>query len=85
MQQLSSFFHKQKALPKYINVVSTNYGDPTLIEKKTKLGCPPRSHVIGWEIYTMVASMVEGIYVQAFRKIESWGRITVLLDARNEV
>ena len=33
-QQLSSFFHKHKALPKCINVVSTNYGDPTLIEKK---------------------------------------------------
>jgi len=56
-----------------------------LLKTKTKLGCPPRSHVIGWEIYTKVASMVEGIYVQAFRKRESWGRITVLLDARNEV
>ena len=29
--------------------------------------------------------MVEGIYVQAFRKRESWGRITVLLDARTSI
>jgi hypothetical protein len=40
-----------------------------LLKTKTKLGCPPRSHVIGREIYTKVASMVEGIYVQAFRNL----------------
>ena len=38
-----------------------------LLKTKTKLGCPPRSQVI-IERYTNVASMVEGIYVHAFRK-----------------
>ena len=42
-----------------------------LLKTKTKLGCPPRSHVIGREVYTKVASMVEGIYVQALKKRES--------------
>ena len=40
------------------------------MKTKTNLGCTPSSHVI-IERYTKVASMVEGIYVQAFRKRES--------------
>ena len=51
-------------MPKISKWWAQNNGDPTLIQKqKTKLGCPPRSHVIGREIYTKVASMVEGIYM----------------------
>ena len=40
------------------------------MKTKTNLGCTPSSHVI-IERYIKVASMVEGIYVQAFRKRES--------------
>ena len=52
-------------MPKISKWWAQNDGDPTLIQKqkKTKLGCPPRSHVIGREVYTKVASMVEGMYM----------------------
>ena len=41
-----------------------------LMKTKTKLGCPPRRHVIGREIYKGFYPMVEGIHI--YKHIERY-------------